>query len=712
MTSQPTPIVLHVEGFLDDKELMQIVNRPIEPGTTLRLSGPIDSHIARELRRAFSYRTIPDEAYSDGGQMVSLTTGDNQEVGRLYIGPRPRYQLSGIFSTIQSEICHTSSLRGSQFCSREITEYMCRLFALPERHQQLTRTLSGGESERLMLALCALAGAPVFLFNMSFAAQDRRYGPLCRLFIDRFVQGTKRVCFLVDRCQSRQIESAAPVVPSFTDREVLCEITAGKFFSSFSTEPIVAFPALTIASEDIWLVQGPNGSGKTLLGRYIIGALPNGIKVKAETHAKLPSIRAAYLPQDPAAIFWHATVKEEIGDECHSPRGIWGDPATRDAATSHLDLRMSPFELSVSAQKWLGVVKAMSIDATLYFFDEPTEYWTGSDVELFVSVLAKSALKGRAVIIATHDDRLVNALRASVAAAAVRELRLETSQPHPVWPSDRPKIAAGKSIVLPNDLTATWESIHRRWPKYQLAIFESWSRRLDPCLHKLSRSLLPVRTYLDLGCGNGLQTLFVASLLQSSEENSTLMIRGLDWSSLPIAVARLFAPAWVESHFDVCDICHLDQVNSCDSGAQYDLVSSFFALHDVASAEDLTAVISAKLSINGRALIAMINPAWVEERADGAGPPAGNIPTDAEWCGLYRLGDDGEGIQIPYFHRSLRAYRRLFSRVSLHISSVMAVSDSAGEVCEFDDLDSIGHDFMVITLVLTRSEQGTTTTGP
>jgi energy-coupling factor transporter ATP-binding protein EcfA2 len=138
------------------------------------------------------------------------------------------------------------------------------------------------------------------------------------------------------------------------------------------------------ATERVALV-GPNGAGKSTL----LAALA----------AAVGGLRVVRLPQDPDLALFSATVREEIA---------WAGGGDVDGLAARLGLQRlldrPPHALSRGERLRVAVAAALAARPALLLLDEPT---AGQDPEHADAVLAALSAAGVAVVVATHDPRVV-----------------------------------------------------------------------------------------------------------------------------------------------------------------------------------------------------------------------------------------------------------------------------------------------------------------
>ena len=186
--------------------------------------------------------------------------------------------------------------------------------------------------------------------------------------------------------------------------------------------PVVRDVSLSISRGERVALVGPNGGGKSTLGRLLVGLLrPDHGEVRLAGHdpsrlkphdlARL----AGYVFQDPESGFLANTVAEEVGLGL-TPEEAERLPTLMDA----LDLPLasfgdrSPYRLSGGEARRLSLAVALVRDPEVLVLDEPTFGQDRHGYDGLLRILRDRAGAGTALVVATHDLRLVRDLDARV----------------------------------------------------------------------------------------------------------------------------------------------------------------------------------------------------------------------------------------------------------------------------------------------------------
>ena len=149
---------------------------------------------------------------------------------------------------------------------------------------------------------------------------------------------------------------------------------------------------------------GGNGCGKTTLLKLLAGICkPQRGKVRAAA-----SLRRAYLPQDPKALFACDSVAEEL-HEWHNRFGYTADRERQVSSRFGLDEMRDrhPYDLSGGQQQQLALAKLLLTDPDVLFLDEPTKGLDALSAAQVTRVVRSLADDGAAIAVATHDTAFV-----------------------------------------------------------------------------------------------------------------------------------------------------------------------------------------------------------------------------------------------------------------------------------------------------------------
>jgi energy-coupling factor transport system ATP-binding protein len=194
--------------------------------------------------------------------------------------------------------------------------------------------------------------------------------------------------------------------------------------------PIFARLDLVVRTGEALAIIGPNGSGKSTLARLLGGLLRPAIGEVTASEALAPGHAGAVIWRWPAGLLVtrigsvfqdpeHQFLTGRVADELAlGPiRAGLPEAEARRRATELADrLRLdgvweaNPFTLSGGEQRRLSVATALATAPRVVVLDEPTFGQDRRTWDEMLSLLAGLVDSGRAVVMATHDRPLVEAL--------------------------------------------------------------------------------------------------------------------------------------------------------------------------------------------------------------------------------------------------------------------------------------------------------------
>jgi energy-coupling factor transport system ATP-binding protein len=191
--------------------------------------------------------------------------------------------------------------------------------------------------------------------------------------------------------------------------------TEGVRFGYDRNEPVVRDLTLEAAIGERIAIVGENGSGKSTMGRLLVGLLrPDYGSVYIDGHdpADLPAVtlarHAGYVFQEPERQFLAQTVTEEVSI------GLTDDEEARlEDLTMRLGLPLaefgprSPYRLSGGEQRRLSLACVLIRRPALLVLDEPTFGQDRLGYEGLLGILGDHLDDGACLIAATHDERFV-----------------------------------------------------------------------------------------------------------------------------------------------------------------------------------------------------------------------------------------------------------------------------------------------------------------
>jgi energy-coupling factor transport system ATP-binding protein len=279
--------------------------------------------------------------------------------------------------------------------------------------------LSGGELQRVCLA-STLALEPALLLLDEPTSQLDAEGAVTllelvrRLARDRGmaavisehrVARTTAFCDRVVCLDDGAIVPGHPVVaplPRHTARpagEVVCALD-GVDFAYAGGKPVLSGITLEVRRGEIVALTGPNGGGKSTLGKVAAGLLD------PDSGTRACAGRASYLSQDPGRYLARERCDDEVALGAR-------DAVTATRALAAVGLTgygaRHPRDLSSGERERLALAAVLAGEPDLLVLDEPTR---GVDPEARarLAVLLRNEAPKRATLLITHDHELVAAV--------------------------------------------------------------------------------------------------------------------------------------------------------------------------------------------------------------------------------------------------------------------------------------------------------------
>lgn len=369
---------------------------PAEEGRLNRIESPLPES---ELRKVLL----------DGSPIFSLDTVSRaRKVGFLF--ENPEWSMLG-GSVIEDFWYSFSAVKLAVPPMRALAPY-----GLFEKRFQSTDTLSGGEKHRLNCASVFEIPRAVYLLDLSSSNLDRGFlGELLKwaqaaalrgsivvihgLRPDETPSGSDPLCIV-----SGKIYSMPPSMSEFpslsTEEEFLSRslrprqvdggeaplLRTNRVWGRYSTAPL----SCTLRPREILLVEGPNGSGKTTIGRLIVERKGH---TAGDLHLEEDASPVMAFQHPEHCFFSNAINRELDNEELLAKCGI-----SRDEMTNH------PRNLDRSRQKLLSIAVTLSLSKRFAILDEPTCGMDYPGKLRFVDLL--NFFPDLAVLIFTHDPAL------------------------------------------------------------------------------------------------------------------------------------------------------------------------------------------------------------------------------------------------------------------------------------------------------------------
>ncbi|MCR4407442.1 MAG: energy-coupling factor transporter ATPase [Anaerolineae bacterium] len=211
------------------------------------------------------------------------------------------------------------------------------------------------------------------------------------------------------------VEPATSLQQPATSDQQPVTIEAEDVWFSYNGHEALRGVNLVIRAGEFVAVMGRNGSGKTTLLKHLVGLLKpqQGRVVVANhdtRHVSLDEIiaRVGYVPQNPNALLFADTVREELDFTRRNHRLPPVDyaPLLRTLSLEALADRY-PRDLSVGERQRVALASILVADPEVILLDEPTRGLDYRQKEALTAFLRAQKREARTVVMTTHDVELV-----------------------------------------------------------------------------------------------------------------------------------------------------------------------------------------------------------------------------------------------------------------------------------------------------------------
>jgi putative ABC transport system ATP-binding protein len=175
------------------------------------------------------------------------------------------------------------------------------------------------------------------------------------------------------------------------------------------------------AAESVALA-GRSGSGKSTLCHLVAGvSRPTRGSVlvgRQPAHECHDWAQVALLPQR-LAVVEEMTVRENAFLPCYAHGVAPDESLLSDLALAHIADRLVG-QTSLGEQQRVGIARALAMNPLVAVLDEPTGHQDDEHVNLVLNVLREAGTRGTALLVATHDERILAVVNRVVRLSAGR----------------------------------------------------------------------------------------------------------------------------------------------------------------------------------------------------------------------------------------------------------------------------------------------------
>lgn len=412
---------------------LQGITLTFEPGERVLLTGPSGSGKSTLAALLAGVLRDPDDGVATGHLLVS----GNRARGLVLQQPEDQTVMARVHDDVAFGL--ENSLVEPEHMQAQIDRALADVgVVLAPDHP--TRALSGGQRQRLALA-GALAMEPgLLILDEPTSALDPDGVTSVLKAVETLLEQRNVTLLVIDHSPERWWGLVDRVVRCEAGVLVSDEMVSGKSPTRADLRVITPPPpgkpvvvvndleasrdgavthvgplSLSVRAGEIVALRGANGSGKTTLAMTLAGVLPalRGSVTIAGTNPQSASSRdlatlVGVVPQNPAHSFFCTTVRAELN------AGVGASRVLIDAARWGLDqvLDSHPLSLSGGQQRRLALALATGGDQKVLILDEPSQSLDDEGRAELVAQIGEASARGTAVILATHDDALVQALQA------------------------------------------------------------------------------------------------------------------------------------------------------------------------------------------------------------------------------------------------------------------------------------------------------------
>lgn len=407
------------------------LNLEILPGEKVLITGPSASGKSTLVSLMAGLLRDPD----DGTKSGELNLSQNLETGLVLQQPEDQTVMSRVVDDVAFGLENT--LLPKEQMSPRIEKAMSDI-GLGVAGDCSTSILSGGQRQKLTLAGIIAMKPGLLILDEPLSALDTQGVEDTKLAVRGLLDDKDLTLVIVDHRvdhwdglierivvldSGRVVRDGLPSdieLDRLRDRDfferVLGDtvvVAENLFVARDGKNPVVEGFDLAVKAGEIVAIRGPNGSGKTSLAMSLAGLISpvsGSVKIRGRDLHRMSSSQlasvVAVVPQNPANLFFRSSVHDELALlETNGTANNYG-----------LDSKLGahPLTLSGGFQRRLALTIATNQADTLLVLDEPSQSLDADGLVQLIFELRTAAKAGKSIILATHDDRLIDALEAKV----------------------------------------------------------------------------------------------------------------------------------------------------------------------------------------------------------------------------------------------------------------------------------------------------------
>ncbi len=305
-------------------------------------------------------------------------------------------------------------------------------------------TLSGGEQQRVLIAAVLAPRPPVLVLDeptsqldpqgahevLTLLAQLKAAGQTIMVAEHRLERILPFADFWVEvdegrvTCRAVTSGEGIPAAWAGTGRAAVTEsvprlppgdvvLEAQGLTVRYGAHTVLQDFALSLHAGELVLLIGPNGAGKSTLLRTLVGlhkpaagrVLLDGQPIGGDVAQVARQV--AYLPQDPNALLFAETVREELRTTLRNHGLEASPPVAPDALLAELGLLSMadayPRDLSTGQRQRVALAALLVTRPRVLLLDEPTRGLDRRAKWALLALLQRWKAEGRALLLATHD---------------------------------------------------------------------------------------------------------------------------------------------------------------------------------------------------------------------------------------------------------------------------------------------------------------------